>query len=325
MDRFVSVVIPTLNSEGTIAECLKSIFSNDNPPKFEVMVVDGGSTDNTVKIAGEYPVKLLYADKPQANQRNVAVAQTSGDIIAFTDSDVRVTANWLYTLVRHFDDPSISGVGGPNLTPEDDQFWAKCFGTLMESPLGSAGVRNTVIYKNIREVNHNPPVNSAVRKNVFLEVGGFGKGYEPVEDVVLDAKIKRKGYKLIYDPAMIVWHHRRKTLSGFTKQLFLYGRGRASVFLKYPESLPFTYFCTAAFTLGTILSLPIYLLINALQPIIICGWIAYLVFIVLASIYTALKKRRFVLFLILPFLAIYEHFTLGLGFITGIVKPFKGS
>jgi GT2 family glycosyltransferase len=195
----------------------------------------------------------------------------------------------------------------------------------MESSLGSAGVRNTVIYKNIREVNHNPPVNSAVRKNVFLEVGGFGEGYEPVEDVVLDAKIKRKNYKLIYDPDMIVLHHRRKTLSGFAKQLFLYGRGRASVFLKHPKSLPFTYFCTAAFTLGTILSLPLYILIHPLQPIIIYGWIAYLLFIVIASIYTAIKKRRFVLFLILPFLAIYEHFTLGLRFIIGIVKPFKGA
>ena len=325
MDRYVSVVVPTLNSEDTIAECLKSILSNENPPKFEVIVVDGGSVDNTVQIASEYPIKLLHADKPQANQRNTAVTQANGEIIAFTDSDVRVTANWLNTLVRHFDDLAISGVGGPNLTHKDDQFWAKCFGTLMESPLGSAGVRNTVIYKSICEVTHNPPVNSAVRKSVFMEVGGFGKGYEPVEDVVLDAKIQRKGYKLIYDPDMIVWHHRRKTLSGFAKQLFLYGRGRASVFLKYPESLPFTYFCTAAFTLGTILTIPFYILISPLQPVIICGWTAYLLFIVIASIYTATKNRKFILFLILPFLAIIEHFTLGLGFITGIVKPFKGS
>jgi len=323
MDKFISVVIPTLNSEATIVECLDSIFSNMKPPPFEVIVVDGGSTDSTVQFVKKYPVKIILDEKSKAAQRNVGVSQAEGDIIAFTDSDTRVAADWLSTLARHFDDTSIAGVGGPNITPNEDPFMARCFGVLMESFLGSTGVRNTVIYKSVCEVKHNPPVNSAVRKSAFKKAGGFAKGFEWSQDVMLDAKIKRLGGKLIYDPDMIVWHHRRKTLRGFIDQLINYGRGRAAVFLRYPESLPFTYFCVAAFTLGTVLSIPLFILAEFLRPVIAYGWLAYFSFVLLFSIYIAAKRRMVVLLIILPFLAFIEHFSLGLGFIMGLINPYK--
>ncbi len=327
MDKFVSVVIPTLNSEATIEECLKSIFSNENQPKFEVIVVDGGSKDRTIEIAEQFPVKI---DKPQAGQkssyaesRNTCISQLTGDIIAFTDSDAKVAKNWLQILSRHFDDPTIAGVGGPSMTPDEDPFWAKCFGVLMESFLGSAGARNTQIYKSIREVKHNPPVNSALRKTIFLKAGGFPKGFNAADDVVLDAKIQRNGGKLIYDPKMLVWHHRRRTLGGFVKQIFKFGRGRASAFLIYPESLPLSYFYVAAFTAGTVLSIPLYILVDFLKPVITIGWLVYLLFILCSSIYIAIRRRKYILAAILPFLAILEHFVLGLGLITGLIRPYR--
>lgn len=323
MDKFVSVIIPTLNSESTIEECLRSIYSTRNAPPFEVIVVDAESTDNTIELAKKYPVKLLFSDKPQSRQRNVGINHATGDIIAFTDSDCQVNEDWLSTLSKHFDDLSVASVGGPNLTPEDGSFWAQCFGVLMESSLGSAGVRNTVKYKSVREVKHNPPVNSAIRQSVLQEVGDFPEGFAISEDVVLDAKIKRKGYKLIYDPQLVVWHHRRKTLGGFIKQLTGYGKGRASAFLKYPKSLPLTYFCAATFTLGTVLSVPLYASLHFLRPIIVGGWATYFLFILTFSTFIVVKRKRAVFVVTLPFLAIIEHFSLGLGFIIGLIHPYR--
>jgi glycosyltransferase involved in cell wall biosynthesis len=323
MEKFISVIIPTLNSEETIDECLNSIYVNVNAPQFDVTIVDGGSTDKTVEIAQKYPAKIMFAEKAQANQRNAGAAQAKGDILAFTDSDTRVCKDWLSRLATYFDDPSITGVGGPNITHEEDPFWATCFGILIESFLGSAGVRNTVIYKEIREVDHNPPVNSAVRKNIFLEVGGFTRGFEPTEDVMLDAKIKKTGGKLIYDPDMVVWHHRRRTLKGFARQLRQYGRGRASVFYQYPQSLPLTYFCVALFALGTIFSIPLYFLVDILQPVISYGWLTYLVFIVISSSYIAINRKRPILAAVLPPLAFIEHFSLGIGFVIGLIAPLR--
>jgi hypothetical protein len=131
------------------------------------------------------------------------------------------------------------------------------------------------------------------------------------------------GGKLIYDPKMIVLHHRRRTLKKFAKQLFEYGRGRASAFYQYPRSLPFTYFCVAAFALGTILSIPLYILVDMIKPVISYGWLVYLVFIVISAFYIAISRKRPILAVVLPPLAFIEHFSLGIGFVTGLINPFR--
>jgi len=312
-----------LNSESTIEKCLESIFNNTNAPAFEVIVVDGGSTDKTVELLKNFNVKVISSEKPQSRQRNKGVEVAAGEIIAFADSDVTVAQNWLSTLAGHFDNSDYAGVGGPHHTPDDDPFMAKCIGALLESPLGSAGVRNTAIYKNIREVDHNPPSNSAVRKAVFQEVGGFDPEFSTAEDVTLDAKIRRKGYRLLYDPSLKVWHPQKRNIKSFVKQLFGYGRGRASAFLRYPESLPISYFCALIFTLGVFFTIPLYLFIPFLHLVIIIGWSVYFAMVIIFSILIAFKKKNFFLAIILIPLAFVEHFILGLGFIAGLLFPYK--
>jgi glycosyltransferase involved in cell wall biosynthesis len=317
----VSVVIPTLNCESTMEECIKSIYANHDAPPFEVIIVDGGSRDNTVDIAQKYGVRIYTSPKPQSRQRNLGISMAAGDIIAFTDSDCRVKSDWLSVLYEHFRDGTIASVGGPNLTPDDDPFLARCFGALMESVLGSAGVRNTAVYRAIRQVEHNPPVNSAVRKRILDEVGGFAADFAVAEDVMLDAKICEKGYKLVYDPRMIVWHHRRRTLSGFVKQLVGYGRGRVSAFRHYPRSLPLTYLCTLLFAVGIFATVPLLVFSAPLRPVVVAAWILYFSFALLFSSYVALQKKKFVYAMVLPFIAFVEHFSLGLGMIQGILSP----
>ena len=322
-NKLVSIVIPTLNSADTIDDCLTSIEANNGFVDYEVIVVDGGSTDSTVEIAQKHTVTLLSSEKPQSRQRNTGIEHASGEIIAFTDSDCVVSKNWLSTLVKNFNDPSIAGVGGSNLTPPDDSLLSQCIGALFESLLGSAGARNTAKYKTVREVNHNPPSNSAVRKHVLKEIGGFGDEFRYGEDVVLDAKIKRKGYKLIYNPDLIVCHPRVKTMRGFFKQLFRYGRGRAYSFIRYPESIPITYFLVTIFALGTIFSIPLAILLPILNPVLIAGWAVYFSFLLIISLYIAIQHKRPIYFFALPFLSFLEHFTLGIGFITGLIHQEK--
>ena len=59
----VSVVIPTKNSEQVILDCLSSLFNQSKKP-LEVIVVDGRSTDNTLKIANQYPIKMIIETQP---------------------------------------------------------------------------------------------------------------------------------------------------------------------------------------------------------------------------------------------------------------------
>ena len=114
-----TIVIPVLNSEKTISNCLNSIRSNDTKYNYEIIVVDAGSHDHTVEMASYYTDKVIKG-KPFSINRNKGIEAARGEIICFTDSDCIVPENWLDGLIDSLrelnaKDPKIVGVGGPNI------------------------------------------------------------------------------------------------------------------------------------------------------------------------------------------------------------------
>ena len=91
-----SVIIPVYNGEGTIAECLEALASQDMPRReFEVIVVDDGSTDGTAAIVKQFDVKYIHQENTgPATARNVGVKNAQGKIVVFTDADCVPEPNW---------------------------------------------------------------------------------------------------------------------------------------------------------------------------------------------------------------------------------------
>ena len=82
--------------------------------KYEVIIVDGYSTDDTVEIAKRYGCKIVYENAGTiGGARNIGVENSTGKYIAFTDSDCIVDKNWLKNLIGQFTDEKIASVGGP--------------------------------------------------------------------------------------------------------------------------------------------------------------------------------------------------------------------
>jgi len=117
--REVTVIIPFLNAEKTIEECVSSLLNQTYPSeKTKLLFVDNGSTDQSVKklkklLSHKKNVRIVYCSKPGSySARNFGLRQTNSEIIAFTDSDCLVHPKWIETLVKNYHSTKIGGVGG---------------------------------------------------------------------------------------------------------------------------------------------------------------------------------------------------------------------
>jgi len=109
----ISVVIPTYNSERTLAQCLESIVKQDYPrEKIEIIIADGGSKDKTIEIAKNFKVDKILHNPLRTGEagKAVGVKAAKNDIVAFIDSDnILSTPNWFKIMVEPFKDQVIAG------------------------------------------------------------------------------------------------------------------------------------------------------------------------------------------------------------------------
>src|SRR6266705_3161626 len=132
----VSVVVCAYNAESTMAACLESL-RDLRYPAYEIVVVDDGSPERTGHIVDEYDdFHVIHQEnKGLSAARNVGIAASTGDIIAFTDSDCVVDPDWLHYLVATFLTSGKAAVGGPNLPPPEDSVVASCVAASPAEPL----------------------------------------------------------------------------------------------------------------------------------------------------------------------------------------------
>src|SRR6266403_826597 len=111
-----SVVVPTKNGERWIGECLEAVHSQEGVGQVEVVLVDSGSTDDTLEIARRYPVRIVEIpaqDFHHARTRNYAASLTSGRYLVFLSQDaIPASALWLQAMLRNFADGAVGAVYG---------------------------------------------------------------------------------------------------------------------------------------------------------------------------------------------------------------------
>ncbi len=109
----VSVIIPVRNEEDYIGNCLTDL-TNQEEPADEIIVVNNGSTDKTVEIVKEFPVKLLYVKEPGiARTRALGFDEAKGDILGRIDADTKVPRNWIKKMRANFEAQTIDALTGP--------------------------------------------------------------------------------------------------------------------------------------------------------------------------------------------------------------------
>jgi GT2 family glycosyltransferase len=225
----LSVVVCAYNAEETIDECLQHTCALDYPD-FEVVVVDDGSSDATAEIARRHPrarvVTVAHAGLSVA--RNHGIACTTGDVIAFLDSDAYPSPEWPYFLALGLDHDNVGAVGGPNLPPEADGVGAQ------QVAMAPGGPVHVLLSDDRAE--HVPGCNMAFRRDVIEGIGSFDPIFTAAgDDVDVCWKLLDRGHEIGFEAGALVWHHRRRGLRAYLRQQRGYGKAEALVASRHPD------------------------------------------------------------------------------------------
>ncbi|HGY56655.1 MAG TPA: glycosyltransferase [Caldithrix abyssi] len=216
----VSVIIPSYNSEETIVFCLDALQNQSYDKPYEIILVDS-SVDRTPDIVRQsYPeIKFIHLKEKTdpGSARSLGVKESRGDIILFIDSDCRAERDWIEKMVVRHRQSDYGAVGGAVLNGNDPRSAVAWAGYLAE-------FREFIPEHPAREVRHIPTCNISYKRNVLLEYLPFNREYYPQEDLELNYRLTKAGYKIFFDPAIRIYHHHRTRFGSFLAHQKTVGR-----------------------------------------------------------------------------------------------------
>jgi glycosyltransferase involved in cell wall biosynthesis len=198
----VSVIVPTWNEEKYLPRCLLSLVDQKDTEPFEIIVVDGGSADQTVEIAEKYAGKVLVKPGlPVGAARNLGAEHAEGEILAFIDADTVASDHWLRAIANSFHgNPSAVGVTGPTYPYQ---------GTLVDELVYRVATGWAQRLSLKLGFPHVAGFNCAYRKAAFWIANGFDEGRELSEDVMLGLRIRHEG-RVLFNPEMVAYTSLRR-------------------------------------------------------------------------------------------------------------------
>lgn len=224
-----SVIVCTRDGRSRIRDCLRSL-QQLRDADFEIVVVDDGSTDGTANfVRQQFPEVQLIELAPSglSAARNAGAEAATGEILAFTDDDCEVDADWLVHLAECFSQ-GWDAAGGPNLPPPP----ANATEAIVAAAPGAA----SHVMLDDHEAEHVPGCNLAVRRSVFFDIGGFDPDFRTAgDDVDFCWRLRDADKRIGFAPTAFVWHHRRPSLRGYLRQQIGYGLAEAMLMRKHPS------------------------------------------------------------------------------------------
>ena len=222
----ISIIIPALNEERMIGRCLESLarlaLAHD---RFEVLVVDNGSRDKTLEIAESFQDRLSLRILQKANVRisalrNLGARAAAGNILAFLDADCLAPEDWLNRILELANADGAGVLGAHYLLPEDSTWVGRTWHRYQEAPKSG-------------EVSHVPAGDLIMRREDFLQLGGFDETIQTNEDYELCDRVRKSGMQVRAFPRIGVVHlGTAQSLRVFFRKQAWHGTHVIKVFLR---------------------------------------------------------------------------------------------
>lgn len=302
----LSVIIPTRNHARLLGECLSSL-SKQGFRDFEVVVVDGHSTDGTAEVARKHGARVVYEDYgTRAGACLVGAREARGEILVYTDDDCTFPTDWLRRIDEAFKkDPELKVYGGDDRIPKNSSYFER---TLYQLDLAKGNPKKP--HLRLRGCN------VAYRREA-LERENFNPSLTGIEETELHHRMAGRGMKMVFDPSLFVYHRRRGGFRPLFWRMYSNGVARAQV-VRLHKGL------VGAMDLAPPLALLLTLLLLLLSPFSLLPlkiWAVTVVSYFLAkSLYVAARSKGFrYLPLLLPVLVVRE-LSFGMGIVRGMLK-----
>lgn len=311
-----SFIIPVKEINNYVRTTVARILSiaKDN---FEIIIYPDEATDEIWEKTNQ----ISTGSVGPAVKRNFAIRDAKGDVLIFIDDDAYPKENFLEVLTKDFEDENIVAVGGPAMTPRESKFWQRVSGaTFLSSLSGGFPERYRPVGKKSFVADW-PSVNLSIRKKAFSDLGGFAGDYWPGEDTKLGFDLlTKKNARILYDPDLIVYHHRREGLVKHVKQISGYGLHRGFFAKKYPKtSLNWKYFMPSLFVLFIFIGGVASFLSKTFLYFYVFGWSIYFVALLNAFYDIYMHEKNILVTLAASYYIFLTHIFYGLRFLQGFV------
>lgn len=306
-EPFVSIIIPCREVDNYTKECVVRCRQL-RYPAFEIIVLP----DDAAGVEGAV-VKPTGPVSP-GRKRNVGASAARGDVLAYIDSDAYPREDWLANGISRLAADNVGAVGGPGLTAPGDGRFAKAQDALLSSYL-VGGISKRYSASGVVETDDIHSVNFVAWRKVIESVGGWNEHYWPGEDTLMCLAIRKAGYKQLLAPDVVVYHHRRPTMSGYLRQIANYGLHRGFFAKRFPEtSRRFNYFVPTIMTVGFVLLVALSLLLPFAAYLLLAAIVAYLIPVIALAARSG--EKTFIAILVgVPL----THFVYGVSFARGLL------
>ena len=308
----VSVILPILNEERDLSNCISAILKQDYSGNIEIILALGPSKDRTAEIAralAKLDSRIKIVDNPSgqtATGLNLAIAKSIYEIICRIDGHSEISSSYIKTAVEIMIKQGAVNVGG--LMYADSEFGLqRIIAIAMRSKLGvgpskfhtggNAGESDTVYL-------------GTFNKSAVLAAGGFDERYIRAQDWELNHRLRKQGGLIWFDPRLVVTYRPRNTLFKLAKQYFQYGRWRRTISRQHSSTVNFRYLAPPFTVIANLFSFLLSIFVSSLfliPPLI------YLSLVIIGGVVIA---KKFIDRLLMPIVLVTMHLSWGIGFIT---------